>query len=87
GEELNSLMLWLMEWSQTGFVAVKIASTAISVVVLVALAQYRFMRRMRVRTVLQVLCVGYLVLIVHEIYLLSMYANQTLEGIYMNISG
>lgn len=87
GQEVNVLMRALIEWSQSGFVAVKIGSTAISVVVLVALSQYRFMRRMRVRAVLQVLCVCYLVLIVHEIYLLSMYANQTLEGIYMHIPG
>lgn len=71
-EEVNVLMLALLESSVDLFVGVKITLTAISVVILVVLAQQRFMGWFRVIRVMQAACIGYVVLIAYEIYLLRM---------------
>jgi len=53
------------------FLWVKIGTTVVSVMTLVFAAQRRFMGWFRVIRLLHVICAGYVVLIVYEIYLFS----------------
>ncbi len=71
-EEMNVLMKALMEKSVGLFLASKISLTAISVVVLVGLAQRSFMGWFRVVRVMQLVCAGYFGLIAYQVYLLSL---------------
>jgi len=69
--EVNQVMNRLLSIGVEQFLWIKIGTTAISVSALVFAAQRRFMGRFRVRRVLQVICVGYVVLIGYEIFLFS----------------
>lgn len=70
-EELNVFMQAMLDRSVPTFIGVKIGLTAVSVVVLVVVAQRRFMGWFRVVRVLQGICVGYVALIAYELYLFS----------------
>jgi hypothetical protein len=70
GEELNGIMDHLIGSDIAQFLGVKIGLTAMSVIVLVMLANRRFLGRVSVVRLLQFFCVGYFVLMAYEIYLL-----------------
>jgi hypothetical protein len=70
-EELNVFMQAMLDRSVPTFIGVKIGLTAVSVVVLVVVAQRRFMGWFRVVRVLQGICVAYVALIAYELYLFS----------------
>lgn len=69
--EANSLMETVLAHGVDTFLAVKISMTAIAVVVLVAVARRKFMGLFRVVRLLQLICLGYMVLIAYEIWLFS----------------
>ena len=69
-EEVNLVMKTLLDRSVGSFLWVKIAMTGASVILLVVLAQRRFMGWFRVVRVMEVACLGYAALIVYEIVLL-----------------
>jgi hypothetical protein len=70
-EEVNFFMRVLIEKSVGLFLGFKIALTGVSVIILVVLAQQRFMGWFRVVRIMQVALVGYSFLIAYELYLLS----------------
>ncbi|MGC1387393.1 MAG: DUF5658 family protein [Steroidobacteraceae bacterium] len=69
--EINPVMAVLVDGSPAVFAALKIAMTGISVVVMVFLARYRFMRAVRVDLILYAVLVGYMILIGHEYRMLQ----------------
>ena len=69
-EEVNPVMKTLLDRSIGSFLWIKMALTGSSVILLVVLAQRRFMGWFRVVRVLEVVCLGYAALIVYEIVLL-----------------
>lgn len=69
-EEVNLVMKALLSRSVGSFLWVKMAMTGGSVILLVVLAQRRFMGWFRVVRVMEVACLGYAALIVYEIVLL-----------------
>jgi len=71
GRELNGIMDQLIASDIRHFLAIKIGLTAISLVLLVMLANRRFLGRFPVVRVLQLFCCGYLLLMGYEIVLLS----------------
>jgi len=71
GEELNGAMRHLIDGDTGRFLAIKIGATGASVVLLVTLANRRFLGRIPVVRLLQLFCGGYAVLMVYEIYLLN----------------
>jgi hypothetical protein len=70
-EEVNPIMAALIYRSVAAFAALKMAMTSVSVVLMVFLARYRFMRLLRVEWVLYVVLVGYLGLVGYEIWMLK----------------
>jgi hypothetical protein len=69
--ELNLIMDVLIAHSIELFLAIKIGLTAVSVVLLVIVARRKFWGSFRVLHVMQLLCLGYVVLIGYEIHLLA----------------
>ena len=69
--EANELMNSMLAEGVDAFLAVKISMTAISIIVLVAAANRKFFGLFRVERLLQLICLGYLVLIGYEIWLFS----------------
>lgn len=69
--EANTLMNVMLSRGVDAFLAVKIGMTAISIVVLVVAARRKFLGLFRVVRLLQLICVGYIVLIAYEIWLFS----------------
>jgi hypothetical protein len=69
--EVNPVMAVLVSGSVTVFVTLKMAVTGTSVVLMVFLARYRFMRLVRVDFVLYVIFVAYATLIVYELQMLQ----------------
>ncbi|MFW2405882.1 MAG: DUF5658 family protein [Gammaproteobacteria bacterium] len=69
--EANALMDSMLSEGVDAFLAVKISMTAIAIVVLVAAANRKFCGLFRVVRLLQLICLGYLVLIGYEIWLFS----------------
>jgi len=69
--EANAFMDSLLTDGIDAFLSVKIGMTAISVVMLVAAANRKFLGLFRVERLLQLICVGYLILIGYEIWLFS----------------
>lgn len=69
--EVNLFMNSMITVGVEQFLWVKISTTVASVLALVFAAQRRFMGWFRVVRLLQVICVGYVVLIAYEIYLFS----------------
>ena len=69
--EVNPVMAVLVSGSVAMFVTLKMAVTGTSVVLMVFLARYRFMRLVRVDFVLYVIFVAYAALIVYELQMLQ----------------
>lgn len=79
-EEANAVMNSVLARGVDAFLAVKISMTAISVVLLVAAARRKFLGVIRVIRLLQLICVGYLVLIGYEIWLFTYVFGIDLAG-------
>jgi hypothetical protein len=77
GQELNVLMDWLIDHETGRFVAVKIGLTALSLIVLVAVAHRKFLGRVPVIRLLQLFCAGYVALLVYEAMLIGSYVSRT----------
>jgi len=84
--EANALMDSILTRGVEAFVAVKIGMTAISVVVLVAAARRKFFGLFRVVRLLQLICLGYLVLIGYEIWMFSMLFGVGLPDAWVPLS-
>jgi hypothetical protein len=69
--EVNPVMAVLISGSVAVFVSLKMTVTGTSVVLMVFLARYRFMRLVRVDFVLYVIFVAYMALIVYELQMLQ----------------
>jgi len=76
--EVNLFMNSMITVGVEQFLWVKIGTTIVSVLALVFAAQRHFMGWFRVIRVLQIACVGYLALIVYEIYLFGEILNLDL---------
>jgi hypothetical protein len=73
--EVNPVMAVFVSGSVVVFVTLKMAVTGTSVVLMVFLARYRFMRLVRVDFVLYVIFVAYVALIVYELQMLQSLAS------------
>ena len=69
--EVNLLMARLIEHDVALFAAAKLGLTAVGVVVLVIHFSFRLLHWVSVRTVLSVFFAGYLILLAHEVAMLS----------------
>ena len=74
-DEINPVMAVLVYRSVAAFAGFKMAMTGVSLVVMVILARYRFMRVMRVEMVLYAILVVYAWLIGYEIWMLKSSGN------------
>lgn len=70
-DEVNPIMAVLVYRSVAAFAALKMAMTGASIVVMVFLSRYRFMRVIRVELVLYAVLVIYAWLIGYEIWMLK----------------
>ena len=70
-DEVNPFMAALIYHSVAVFAAFKMALTGVSIMVMVFLARYRFMRIVRVELVLYGVLIGYVSLIGYEIWMLN----------------
>jgi hypothetical protein len=77
-QEINPIMALAVNSNATTFAALKMLMTGVSVVLMVCLARYRFMRLVRVELALYGVMVGYLVLIAYETHLLTAYSGNPL---------
>jgi hypothetical protein len=68
--ELNPVMAAVISQGAAAFAAVKMTMTGIGVMLMVALARYRFMRVVRVDVVMYALLLSYLVLLSYEFWML-----------------
>ncbi len=75
--EVNPLMAALIGQNVGIFAILKIAMTGVSVMLMVFLARYRFMRVLRVEVLLYGVLLTYLFLIGHEMGMLRILAEQT----------
>jgi hypothetical protein len=69
--EANPFMAPLLDGNATIFAALKVGMTAVSVLVMVALARYRFMRFVRVEVILYSVLALYFALIGYELWMLQ----------------
>ena len=69
--EVNPVMALLVDGSPAVFAVLKIAMTGISVMLMVFVARYRFMRVVRVELILYGVLAGYMILIGHEFSMLQ----------------
>lgn len=69
--EVNPVLAMIFERHPALFAGLKMATTGISILVLVALAYHRFMRVIRVEIILYVILLAYIVLIAHELEMLK----------------
>jgi hypothetical protein len=76
--EVNPVMAVLIDGNPTVFASLKMAMTGLSVILLVVLGCYRFMRVLRVELILYGVLIAYLVLIGHELDML-----QRLSGFHL----
>jgi len=76
--EVNPIMALLVQSNVGAFAALKMAMTGLSVVLMVCLARYRFMRLVRVELVLYGVLVAYTILIGYEIRMLQKLLNPPL---------
>ena len=74
--EINPVMAVLVDGSPAVFAALKIAMTGISVMMMVFLARYRFMRVVRVELILYGVLAGYMILIGHELRMLQQHPGS-----------
>ncbi len=70
-EEINPVMAFVVGRGAAMFAVAKMAMTGVSVVLLVFLARYRFMRRVRVELTLYAVLIAYLALIGYELRILA----------------
>ena len=70
-DEINPIMAALIYRSVTAFAGMKIAMTGASIIFMVLLARYRFMRMLRVEWVLYGVLVAYVCLIGYEVWMLK----------------
>ena len=77
-EEINPVMALAVNSNAALFVGLKMAMTGVSVVLMVCLARYRFMRLIRVELALYATMGGYLALIAYELHLLTAYLGGSL---------
>jgi hypothetical protein len=73
--EMNPILATLVTKNVAMFAAIKMAMTGISVILMVFLARYRFLRVMRVEVVLYGVLLTYLILIGYEVGMLQRVAN------------
>ena len=76
--EVNPVMAMLVYGSPAVFTALKMAMTGISVMLLVFLARYRFMRVVKVELILYGVLAGYMILIRHEFGMLQVISDLRL---------
>jgi hypothetical protein len=69
-DEVNPIMAVLIYRSVTMFAVLKMGMTGASVLLMVYLARYRFMRLLRVEWVLYAVLAGYVTLISYEVWML-----------------
>jgi Domain of unknown function (DUF5658) len=77
--EVNPLMAAVVGQNVTLFAGLKMAMTGASVMLMVFLARYRFMRVVRVEVILYCILGAYLVLICHEIGMLRQLSETRLQ--------
>jgi hypothetical protein len=77
-QEINPVMALAVSSNATLFALLKMVMTSVSVVLMVCLARYRFMRLVRVELALYGVFAGYLALIFYELHLLSAYGGYRL---------
>lgn len=77
-QEVNPFMATFVYRSVTVFTALKMAMTGVSVVLMVFLARYRFMRVIRVEIALYAVLVGYMALIAYELWMVSKIGDSSL---------
>jgi hypothetical protein len=70
-DEVNPIMAVLVYRSVAAFAGLKMAMTGASIVVMVVLSRYRFMRLIRVELVLYAVLAGYAWLIGYEMWMLK----------------
>jgi hypothetical protein len=69
--EVNPIMAGLIYRSVAAFAALKMALTSVSLILMVILARYRFMRLLRVEWVLYGVLIAYVSLIGYEVWMLK----------------
>jgi hypothetical protein len=74
-DEVNPVMALVVGGDPTVFAALKMAMTGISVVLMVCLARYRFMRLVRVELALYAILFTYMGLISYEIWMLNSHSE------------
>lgn len=79
-EEANVVMESMLARGVESFLAVKISLTAVSVVLLVAAARRKFLGMFRVVRLLELICLGYVVLIGYEIWLFTFVFGIDIAG-------
>jgi hypothetical protein len=76
--EVNPFMAALISKSAGAFAALKMAMTGVGITFMVCLARYRFMRVVRVETVMYLVLLAYLVLIGYEFWMLRQLSDSPL---------
>ncbi|MDJ0927269.1 MAG: DUF5658 family protein [Gammaproteobacteria bacterium] len=71
GEELNGIMDWLIKTDPAWFVMAKLAITGLGVTLLVVAVNRHFFGVVRVIRIMEIICFGYVALMVWEISLLG----------------
>lgn len=81
-DEINPVMAALLYRSVAAFTAGKMAFTSVSLVAMVALSRYRFMRLVRVEIVLYLVLAAYIGLIGYELWLLRGHVDPFILQFY-----
>jgi Domain of unknown function (DUF5658) len=76
--EVNPVMAMFIGGNVAVFAGFKIAMTGASILLMVFLARYRFMRVLRVEVMLYAVLTGYIVLMIHELHMLQVLVSQRL---------
>jgi hypothetical protein len=71
-QEMNPVMDLVVHGDTALFAGLKMAMTGVSVVLMVCLARYRFLRLVRVEYALYAILIGYTILIGYEFWMLSL---------------
>jgi hypothetical protein len=77
-QELNPVMAAVVYRSVTVFTSLKMAMTGISVLFMVSMARYRFLRIVRVQVVLYLVLIAYTSLIGYELWMLDAHGGLTI---------
>jgi hypothetical protein len=81
-EEINPVMAALLYRSVAAFTAGKMATTGVSVLALVVLSRYRFMRLVRVEAMMYLVLAAYVSLIGYELWLLRGHVDPAILQFY-----